>query len=119
MMNLFGLARQKRSRDVDGSPEAPAVRIISSTPREGGPRPTVPVPDLVPGSRAKQPWRKPPASNNSSVRGKSRAATTDADDDDEYADAIDSDDDHGARRDEQANATEAVSTSSKSSSWPS
>jgi hypothetical protein len=53
------------------------------------------------------------------VRGR-RAATTDADDDDdECADAIDSDDDHGIRRDEQANVTLAVSTSSPSSSWPS
>jgi hypothetical protein len=112
------LAKRSRGDSVSSSPAPPAIRIISSTPREGGSRPTVPLPDVVPRARAKQPGRKPPPSNNSSVRGR-RAATTDADDDDEYADAIDSDDDHGARRDEQANVTLAVSTSSPSSSWPS
>jgi len=86
---MFRSRRAKRSRDasVSTSPEAPAVRIISSTPREGRRRPTVAVPDVVPRRRAAQPGRKPPPSNNSSVLGR-RAATTDADDDDEHADAI-------------------------------
>ena len=62
---------------------------------------------MEPRRRAARPGQAPP-SNNSSVRVR-RAATTDADEDDEFADTIDSDDDHGTRRDEQANATEAVS----------
>ena len=120
MRNMFRSKHAKRSRgdSVGSSPEPRAIRIISSTPREGGSRPTVPLPDVVPRARAKQPGRKPPPSNNSSVRGH-RGAATDADDDEEYADGIDSDDDHGIRCDEQANVTLAVSTSSPSSSWPS
>jgi len=116
--NMSRSRRTKRSRDASVSTSLEGPTIISSTPLEEGPRPEVAVRNVEPRRRAARPGQAPP-SNNSSVRVR-RAATTDADDeDDEFADTIDSDDDHGTRRDEQANAALAVSTSSPSSSWPS
>jgi len=115
--NMSRSRRTKRSRDASVSTSLEGPTIISSTPLEAGPRPEVAVRNVEPRRRAARPGQAPP-SNNSSVRVR-RAATTDADEDDEFADTIDSDDDHGTRRDEQANATLAVSTSSPSSSWPS